>query len=228
MSDDFRDEKGRLKPGAPPLYKGKQAQPDTQSDTPPFDGDFDDAIIFIAETYSGKPRVFVGLLAVCEDLRRNKSTEFASYLRQAYANRQQKRQDNTISPGVHVSFVTAPSGMCVDANGKLIPASDAREAWEKRAGMTLTSNEPPPEPPPAQQVLVQPRDDEDEPPPPKPSKPLALMSGPELAAALDAGQVEFETPQQAEPRDEDAGISMNEMWRRATPKPKWTKPRDGW
>ena len=116
---------GKFAKGHPGLYKGKQLQQDEQSDIPPFDGDFDDAIIYVAETYSGKPRVFVGLLAVVEDLRRNKATEFASYLRQAYANRKQKRETNTVTPGVQIGFLIAACGDCVDAEGKqLLSAED--------------------------------------------------------------------------------------------------------
>lgn len=107
LRDDsiIRDERGRIVKGSPGLHRkpDQDAQSDQQSDTPPFDGDFDDAIIYVAETYQGKPRTFGGLLAVAEDLRRAKPVDYASYLRQAYANRKTKQDAiSTGSAGVTV------------------------------------------------------------------------------------------------------------------------------
>src|SRR4051812_15538818 len=116
--DDFRDEKGRLKKGAPPLYKGKQFQQEPQDNPPDPATSFDDDLILAANDY-GKPRSKVGRRAWCENLRDSRPVEFAALLSKALA-RKDEAQTNAGSggPSVQVIFTTAPAGMYVDENGQ--------------------------------------------------------------------------------------------------------------
>lgn len=198
-----RDQKGRLLPGHKGSNQYSKQQSDTQSEPSPdtdalpsLDTSFDDDLIAAAESY-GKPRSKVGRRAWCEALRDTRPVEFAALLRPALARKAEAATSATGGgPGVHVSFTTVPSGMCVDADGKLVEAPDARAEWERKSGMNITTDEPPP--PPSKPVLVQPRDDEDQPSPREDE---------------DDGT-----------DDGDRGTDMNDLLR-SIPKPKWAKPR---
>jgi hypothetical protein len=75
----------------------------------------------------------------------SRPVEFTALLSKALARKAEAATNiATGAAGVTVVFATAPSGMHVDENGKLVPAADAREQWARRSGMEITSNEPPP------------------------------------------------------------------------------------
>lgn len=202
MSDDdvTRDLRGRIVKGSIGLHR-KQEPQDTQPDPP--SGDFDDDLIAAANSY-GQSRSKVGRRAWCENFRDTKPAEFAAQLRASLAR---KAEAQTTGSGglVHVSFVTAPAGMRVDENGQLIEEANARERWARKSGVVITEDVPPP----AKPVLVHPPRDpdeeEDEPP-----------ADNEIAFGGSDDEPEPEPPP---PRDR-GGLSMNELWRRNTRKPK--------
>jgi len=199
MSDDddkpvFFTPSGKFAKGHPG-FRGKQSQQtqpppqQAQPDTPPFTGDFDDAIILIAESYAGKPRSFIGLLAIAEDWRRDRPNDFASRLSQAYINRDQKQQDNTTTPGIQqVIIQTAPRDM-------FIPGDQMRAVWEKEYGAkhkaATPSNDDEPSviitPPPSQAASFD--NDEDE--QPYTMEEVKRMTEAQFDAAVAAGEIGF-------------------------------------
>ena len=197
--DVFFTPSGKFAKGHPGFNKGKQAQSDTQSEPdtdplPSLDTSFDDDLIAASESF-GKPRSKVGRRAYCEWLRDTRPVEFSALLRPALARKAETPGAGGGGYIANITFNTAPSGMYIDANGKLIEAADSREQWQRKAGMVITTDEPPAQPP-AQPVLVQPHD-EDEPPP---------------------------RDDEDDGADDADGVDMNDLLR-SIPKPKWTKQR---
>ena len=181
MTDDsiIRDARGRIVKGSPGLHR-KQEQPAQDNPTPipdVSDTSFDDDLIAAAESF-GQPRSKIGRRAWCENLRDTRPIEFAALLSKALARRDEAAISATGGPGVIVNFTTAPTGWCVDAEGKLIEPEAAKATWEGRSGMQLTGE--PPQSTPSKPVLIHPRagpeltaneiefggvdDDDDEPP----------------------------------------------------------------
>jgi hypothetical protein len=181
-----RDERGRLRPGhkGSNQYSKPEPQDQPQPDTPPFTGDWDDAVILVAETVgNGKPRPTVGLLGVAEDLRRNKSTDFASHVRQAHINRKQKQDTGVITPGITPFLIgTVPSGM-------FIPGDEMRELWNEKYGFK-TDDLPPPQadsPKPSPPFDNPPSEDELQ--PPYTLTEVERMTKAEFDAAVAAGEI---------------------------------------
>ena len=110
MTDDFRDEKGRIIKGHPGLNR-KQAQPDT-SPTPEPDlpsPDFDEAIIKAAHSYGTGSKGKVGLAGYCANLRDTRPVEYATLLSKALARKAEAATSAITGAGVTVNFTTAPS-----------------------------------------------------------------------------------------------------------------------
>ena len=157
LRDDtiIRDERGRIVKGSSAINKAKQAQsdqPDPAPDTDTPSPDFDAAIIAAANNFGTSTKPKMGLAGYCANLMESRPVEYAALLKSALARKADASYDpSTITPGVQISFVTAPSGMYVDENGKLIEAEGARAEWARR---TSHQDEPPPASKP---VLIHPR-----------------------------------------------------------------------
>ena len=199
LRDDtiIRDERGRIVKGSPGLHRKQeqdtQDQPDPDPDIP--DGTIDDDIIAAANSF-GSTKTKAGRRAFFESLRDTKPVEFAALLSKALARKANVAQAAAIgTAGVTVMFNTAPTGWCVDAEGKLIEPADAKADWERKHGMQITDE------PPAKPVLVEPPDDDD------------------VQLSYD-----HDDATQPSPRQPDRSTDMNDLLQ-SIPKPRFTKPR---
>ena len=198
MVDHFRDERGRLKKGAPPLFKGgKQAQPDnqpTQSDLEPLPSDpnnFYAALLYVARNHGRSDLPRVSMVGVCLDLKEERPVEYYQHLSKASSAKAEESYGGG-NYSTTVVFDTAPSGWCIDENGKLVEPAQAKAEWERKHNMTFTA-EPPPQS--AQPTLVPPRvvedhtDDDEYNEPPYTVEEVNQMTKAEFDAAVAAGEI---------------------------------------
>jgi len=215
MSDDdskkpvFFTETGKFAKGHPGLYKGKQAQPDpqTEPDNPPdSDTSFDDDLIAAAASY-GRPRSKTGRRGWCEELRDTKPTEFAALLRPALERKQ--RETAASLPGIgQVLIQSAPRDM-------FIAGDEMRAVWEKMYGAEHKTDEPPPVP-----VLVS----DNTSPVEQPAEQPALVVTATVTEFTFGGSDDAPEPSPRRP-DRSRSTDMNDLLR-SIPKPRFTKPRD--
>lgn len=136
--------------GSNQYTKAQQSDPSPDTDTP--SPDFDAAIIKAAHSYGSGTKVKMGLAGYCANLRDTRPVEYATLLSKALARKAEASYDsNTVNPGVQIFFTTAPAGMYIDADGKLIEAEGARAEWARKTGH---QDEPPPPSPLSKPVLV--------------------------------------------------------------------------